>query len=273
MILKHGSKEYEIGKKLAEASAYRTYICTDVATGRELLLLIAKDVAGNGPLERAAYVLGELQETSDLFEAEYAKTGADKKLHYDHLFPELVDSFVSTEQGGRRVNIVAFRKIEHIRQLVPLSNLALVDGLRIDLKTSAWIMGRILKLLAFAHGEGIAIRALGRNNILIEPDIHKMVIFDWSSAQMYPSGVPKQVRKDNITTAAHAVLEAVGANPASDVFPYPAELDDASRRYFAYLRRLASSRESDAGKVHTQFYDLLNELYGRKFHPFTTLPL
>jgi hypothetical protein len=81
-------------------------------------------------------------------------------------------------------------------------------------------MGRLLKLLAFTHDEGIAVRALGGGNILLEPSQHFALVFDWSSAMVYQAEVPMKVRKDDIAGAAKAVLASIG-NTETGEYPYP----------------------------------------------------
>ncbi len=273
MILTNGSNQYQVGERVAETETYRIYLCEEVETGRQCLLQIAAEVEHNGGLDRAAYVLGKLKQTSDLFEAKFAETN-EGRLSYDYLFPQLVDSFVSgEEQGRRRVNILAFTEVDDVTELVPLSNLATKHGMRVDLKTSAWILGRLLKLAAFAHGQGIAIRALSGGNILLLPERHFAITFDWSSSLTHQGKIPAEIRKDDIASAAKTAFAAIGGDPEIGDYPYDGELDDKDRRYLELVWRYASRRESDAEKAHRQLYDLLEELWGRKFHPFIPLPL
>lgn len=152
---------------------------------------------------------------------------------------------------------------------MPLSNLKTRDRLRIALPSSAWVLGRLLKLLAFAHGEGIAVRALTANNVLLEPDRHFVVVLDWTIALTHPTNnVPSQVRAADIASAAQAVFGSIGGDPLTGDFRY-----DGDSRYVDFIRRLASARSSNAEKAHDQFYELVDELWGRTFRPFETLPL
>lgn len=270
MILTHGTTQYEVERRpVAETAKYRVYICKDRATDRQYLLQIASETKYNGDIDRAAFVLRELKRTSDLIEAEYAKTNPEKKLNYDLLFPGVVDSFISDDQGRRRINILSLKGVAGIRKMIPLSNLANRDRLRINLPTSAWIMGRLLKLLGFTHSQGIAVRALQGNNVLIEPDNHFMVVFDWSSAHTYQQDVPRSARQDDIARAAQAVFAAIGGNPDTADFPY--NLEDG--RYVKLLERFTRGKESNADKAHANFYELVDEVFGRGFRPFKTLPL
>ncbi len=270
MIVESGTCKYRVGAKVAETDLYRVYLCQEVDNDKPYLLQIVSGVAHNGSLERATYVLKELKQTADLFEAEYAKTGSGRLLSYDRLFPLMVDGFIAEDQGGRRVNILAFTEVDDVKQMVPLSNLVAKDHLRVDLRSSAWIMGRLLKLLGLAHGDGIAVGSLTAANILLEPQQHFAVVFDWSSAQMHQTGIPVEIRKDDIAGAAKAVFAAIGGDPITGNYPYDSE---EFGRYVECLWRLASRREHKADRAHAQFYELVEELWGRTFVEFTTLPL
>ena len=254
---------------MAETATYRVYICKDHATGQQYLLQVATAVEHNGGLERAAFVLKELKQASDLIEAEHAKSDPKHLLNYDRLFPEVVAGFTSDEQGKRRVNILSLKDIDTVTKMVPLSNLIARDHRRVNLESGAWIMGRLLKLLSFAHSQGVAVRMLQGNNVLIEPKNHFVVVFDWSSAYTYQEDVPSENRKDDIAGAAKAVFAAIGGNPDTLDFPY--DLDD--RRYIELLQRFARRREGNAEEAHRSFYELLDELFGRGYRPFKTLPL
>jgi hypothetical protein len=269
IVLAHGTAQYRVVAQVAEAAVYRLYVCEDVASGRQCLLQIATETVHNGGLERAAFILKELKRTSDLFQADYAKKSPGKSLRYDRLFPALIDSFVADEQGKRRINILAFTDVDTVTTMVPLSNLLVRDRLLIDLETSAWIMGRLLKLLMLAHSQGIAVQVLSGNNVLINPEQHFTVVFDWSGTYTYQQEVPGESRKADIAQAATTVLTAIGENSETSGSQ---TLTDEPQQYVNFLRELANRRHSSAERAHRQFYDLVNELFGDQFHPFTTLP-
>lgn len=270
MKLEGSFSEYDVEQLVAETATYRVYLCEDVGSGKMLLLQIATSIEHNGGLSRGAYILRELKQTADLFEAEYAKANQGRLLSYDRLFPLVVDSFKAEDQGDRQVNILAFTEVDDPRLLVPLSNLASKDHKRVSLVSSAWIMGRLLKLLGFAHGERIAVRSLSGSNILLEPTRHFAFVFDWSSSLTNLNEISRQSRKDDIASAAKAVFAAIGGNPKTGAFQYP---DEEDPRYVKFLWDLACRHHSDAQKAHDQFYELVEEIWGRKFRSFTTLPL
>lgn len=271
--IKGGHNVYRVGKKVAETSEYRLYLCMQEEPERQCLLQIAAATDHNGGLDRAAYILGELERRSGELETEYeqVKTKPEDMLNYGLGFPELVDSFICQEQGGRRINILAFRGVEDVSNMVPLSNVTVKDQLRVDLRTSAWIMGKLLKLLVFAHGEKISVGLMTGNNILIEPNQHYVLIFDWSAAQTHSETVPAETRSQEISQAAQAVITVLGGDLETGDFPDDG--DEAFSQYTDHLLRLARGGENQATRAHEKFYELIDSLWQRKYHPFTTKPL
>ena len=272
MIVENGLAAYAAGKLVADNGVYRIYLCEEMASERQCLLQVATETKHNGALDRSAYLLRELARVSEVVDAAYAasKSNPDKRLGYDKLFPELVDSFISLQQGERRLNVLAFRNVKDVSDMVPLANLASKDRLRVDLRTSAWIMGRLLKLLGLVHNEGIAARNLSGGNILLEPAKHYAVVFDWSTAQLYSGEVPKEERAEDIKQAARVVIAALGGQVVDGYIP---DIHDAVRPYTDYLLRLAEGHESNAEKAHHKFYELVDGLWERKYYKFTTMPL
>lgn len=267
VLLTHKSIKYDVVAKVAESSLYRIYTCKDAAN-REYLLQIAANVENNGDLDRAAYILKRLLQASNSFELEYAKQHPDKQLNYDRLFPKISNSFISSDQGNRQINILALKDIDDINLMLPLSNLRTRDKLRISLETSGWVMGRLLKLISFAHSQKISIRNLTGSNTLIVPEHHYVVAFDWTSAQFFKDNVPEEICKDDISNAAKAMFEAIGGDSVAGIYPY-----EEGNRYVKFLWKLACRNESDALKAHEQFYEIVYELYGQKFYPAKMIPL
>lgn len=273
MYTRSNSYLYQIHAKVAEADKYRLYLCEQEGTGRQCLLQIANAIEHNGKLDRSAYLLGELKRHSDELEAEYADMKEDPKdmLNYDLGFPELMESFICQDQGGRRINILTFKNVEDASKTVPLSNITAKDRRRVDLRTSVWIMGKLLKLLVFIQSKKISVGLVTGNNILIEPDQHYVLIFDWSYAQIHMEDISFEMRRQEISQAAQVVITALGSDLASDVFPNDG--DEAFDRYIDHLLRLARGSESNAKRAHSQFYELVDLLWKREYYPFTTKPL
>lgn len=273
MDIRNGQRHYEVGQPVGTAQDYKLYLCA-TEEGRQCLLQICAAAENNSFLDRTAYVLRQLKLRADELEAEYAqvKEDPDQLLNYDLQFPELVDSFICRKQGDRRINVLAFRNIEDVGKLVPIINITEKDRWRVDLRTSAWIMGKLLKLLAFAHGEGFAIGNLAGNNILIEPDQHYVVVFDWASAQICSDEIPIEIRRHDIAHAARSVVTVLGGSLKKGIPLDPGGYEGFGR-YDDLILRLARGSESNAKKAHSQFYELVEQLWKREYYPFTTLPL
>ncbi|MBI4257242.1 serine/threonine protein kinase [Candidatus Uhrbacteria bacterium] len=264
--------EYMVGDLVGQTATYRLYLCTQVGTGRQCLLQVAKETTHNGDLDRTAYILRELRAKADELERQYEsrRRFPDERLNYHFGFPEAVESFVVKEQGGRRINVLVFPCVDNVIQLVPLYNIIYKDHKRVNTRTSAWIMGKILKILVFAHDQEFQVNNLEPSNILIEPDLHFVVVFDWSDARSSPHGMEADLTRADIMKAAHAVITLLGGDATMRSFPEDG-VENASV-YLDHLLQLAAGRQSSAAHAHKEFYQLLkNSLHWKGFHPFTTL--
>ncbi len=259
-----------VGNPVASTNAYRLYLAKDTATDAWCLLQVAASRHANGGLSREAFILGRLADTSRAYDEAYGKTHEGHRLHYDRLYPQLIESFVSPVQGDRRINVLTFSDVNDIPRLTPLWNLRHKEAVILDPKTSAWIMGRLLKLLCFVHEQGIAVRSLGSNNILLDKEQHFAIVLDWTNAFVFPDKVSPDVAATDIACAAAATLASCGVTSDGSL-PYIASSGDA--RYIDLLRTFADGTIQCADTAHTQFYDLVREIWGNEFHPFTTLPL
>lgn len=270
ILLTGKTAQYEILKQVAYNPTYRLYLCRDVASGGGHLLQIATERVSNGGLERAAFILNALMRASRYQDKKYAEDHEGHVLHFDRLFPEVIETFISPEQQDRRVNILAFTDVPDVARLLPLSNLKSKDRLRIDPKTNAWILGRILKLLTLVHSEGIAVRNLGSNNVLLEREKHFAIVLDWSSAWMHQHSTPTEDVIHDIAQAAQAAYDALG-NVDEGNYVY----DEADARYIDLLRQIKDEKtwRKTAVDTHAVFYDTVRSIWPTEFHPFTTMPL
>ena len=271
MLIENGAHRYSVGAQVADSGQYRLYLCEQGGSNRQCLLQIATEVRHNAALQRAAFFLGELQLRSDEVEAEYAKVKEDPDhfLNYNLGFPELVDEFTCQEQGGRRINILAFRGIADISRMVPIKSITTKDKRRVDLRTSTWIMGKCLKLLAFFHDANISVGLTSGNSILIQPDEHYVVFLDWCQARAYDA-LPRDVRAQDIAQTAKAVTTLLGGDLETRTLP---GLSEEQQPYGDMLFSLANGDQFSAKSAHQRFYELIDRLWKREFYPFTTLPL
>lgn len=259
---------YEVDKKVADTERYRLYLCSSNGSAGANLLQVASSIEHNGVLDRTVYMLSRLLQEAEDLEAAYAKIKHNPKhmLNYQCMFPEIVDTFVSEDQGNRRVNILRFRGVEDVRSMAPLHNLVHKDQMAVDLKTSVWILGRLLKALVFLHDSKVAVSDLSLGNILIEPEKHSVVIFNWAEAQLMPNGVPSSIVREEIKTAACIAISVLGGSLESGI------PDDGSAEFEAYrnhIFQLAQVGDNNATTAHQEFYSLVDSLWPRGFHPFT----
>jgi hypothetical protein len=265
---KNGS--YDVGGLVAGNDRYRLRSCTD-ERGREMLFQIATDASRNSELSRNGWALRTLKEASDDVERRYKEAGHEGALNYDLGFPELTDSFIFDGQGSRQVNILRFREILELNGVIPLLKIW-KDGLRVDLQTSAWILGKLIKTISFAHDNRIQVHNITGNNVLIHPDQHYVVIFDWSGMTVHEGPVPSMIVREEIKLAAQLAIKAVGGD--LDL----AMTNDADLPYTRLLQSLASEGMSAASKAHQAFYGIVDQLcndpeiehWKAGFHHFTT---
>ncbi|QCT39739.1 hypothetical protein FBF31_01420 [Candidatus Saccharibacteria bacterium oral taxon 955] len=267
MFLKGASGLYDIqARRLADTESYSFHLAREEESGRWHLAQIAASRKYNGGLERAAFILRRLATTAELFDAEYAKL-TNHHLHYERLYPLLVESGVSPERGRRRINIYCFADVDDVRRILPMSNIRRKNGLRVDIKTSAWIMGRLLKMLAYIHGEGVQNRRITASNVLLDHQQHFAITLDWTSAFLHQDQVPADKAVLDIKDAASAVMFSLGGE-VNGHWPY-----GETGAYIRLLQQLIKGAYSNAEEALDSFYELVRAEYGQKFHKFTTLSL
>lgn len=265
--------QYQIGRKLGEAASFRLHECP-IGEGELGILKVAIDPLGDGLLDREALILQTLQVKAERLEAQYTqiKTQPQDFLNYQLMFPLLVESFHSPELADRRVNVIKFAvPTKDLEVWEPLERLWSQSRVRLDPRSSAWVLGKLLKVLAFAHEQGMAVNQIDGSNILINPDQHYVLIFDWTQARSYHHEVPAEIAGAEIAQAASLLVSALGGDLATGSLPADDQLVD--RRYADYLFKLTRGEETDTAKTQREFYHLVRSLWPRQFHPFTTYPL
>lgn len=268
MLLKSASHEYELGQQVAQDDRFDVYLCTQVGNPEKVFLLVVAQEGMNPIVDRWAFMLKELAQHAERLEKEYAtvKTNPKDLLNYQLGFPLLVETFKSPKK--RRILILAFNNSEP-SAMVPIAKMVERDRLRVDIKTSVWIMGKLLKVLAFAHDQNISIGLIHSGNILIDPDQHYVNVFDWSAAQVSPSSLDDETKRREIADAAKVVVDAIGGDAGGRTIPN--NEGEEGERYCAHLWTLVEAASvSDTTMAHERFYQLVEGLWKRKFYPFTT---
>lgn len=263
---------YQVGKKFGNFPNFSVYVCT-LQDGRECILKIVNDVKSNSMLQMDAFLLSEMNDNAIRLESEYrnVRTG-NEMLNYNFFFPALVESFCCDDQGGRWVNVISFFHVaKELWNLLPLAHIASREKARVDPKTSAWILGKLLKLLVFTHDQKISHDGLSAHNILINRESHYVSIFDWSTARTNGGNLSLGLRTKEIAIVAKVVIQCLGGDLQNKkLLPDPQLADD---RYEKFLFSLVSGSVPDADKAHAEFYKLIKSFWGREFWPYTTYSL
>jgi hypothetical protein len=260
---------YMAGELLGQTDSFKIYKCV-LPDDKEGFLKITCSAADNGLLDKEAYILETLRKEAEDTEAEYAKIKTDDKmLNYQLCFPSLIDSFISEDQQGRRINILSLNQTsEKIADLAPISHLVSKERAYIDPRTSAWILGKLLKLLVFAHDQGISVGLISGDNILIQREKHYVSIFDWSQALFNGGGVPEDIASDEISKVTEEVILALGGDIDTGKLLPSDQLVDS--QYEDFLKKLLAKKFTNAKEAHEKFYELIRSIWPREFHPFTT---
>ncbi len=268
-----GRDTYLVGALVGENGRFRYYrASSDTRKDKELMLKIGMTPEQNGVLDREAFLLSLLTDEAGRLEAEYAHVReGEGTLNYQIGFPTVVETFVAQEQGARRVLVLAFGAADSLAEFAPLSLIRTQDRVRVDPKTSAWVMGKLLKIIAFAHDQGIKVNDLTGDNILVVRDHHLATVLDWSSAVLHKGRLRPNEARGDIRAAACEVVTVLGGDSATGTLPEDEQL--LGNEYAGFLAGLVRGVYSDAHEAHSAFYQLVEAIWGRTFHPWTTYPL
>jgi hypothetical protein len=258
-------KKYGVGKLIGSSELSNLYEC-DIGD-RCGILKIALETTDNPCLEREALTLRAMTAEAARLEAQNTLV---EPYNYDRFFPTLIDSFVARNQNNRRVNILGFSpEIKDIGQLTPVSALTQIEKVYVDPKTGAWIIGKALKVLVFAHGQGISNGQILGNNILIERAIHGVIIFDWtSSSGQTDRTLPQELVRQDLSSIGRVATIVMGGDPSNGKLPESNQLIDD--RFEEFLHQLTQGAIVSARQAHSMFYELIWNMWGREFHPYTT---
>lgn len=268
-----GKRPYQVHKQLAGTDSYRLYEVRTEGVKTPFVLKIAADAIRNGVLDREAFLLSRMREHALTLEAQYQARYPGKYLNYQFAFPSLQETFVVEEQGGRRVLILEIETVDQLEKLVPLSMIRTRDCVRVDHKTSAWILGKSLKILAFAHDYGVSYGEISGDDIVVERDSHLVLFFDWTQAIKVSGGgnLTRESIHREMYLLAGEIAKVLGGDPVTLVIP--TSEDDPDGQLQRFLLTLSQGGFNSASKAHKHFYQMVEAMWGRKFHPYTTFPV
>lgn len=280
MEIEHDGNVFDLGEGDPEGAfvggteTFRLYHCIDRNGGGECLLQVATSLKYNPNLERGALYLRMVAEQSRKLYEEYSKRIEDERTRKTMAcvwnFPTLVGSFTDKEQEGRRINALSFCDLKKTRNLFPLDSYK-ERGYRIDLRSTGWMVKRLLRTLSLAHAMGILVGSTDGCDFLIEPDEHFFILYNWTEARLFgEGGVPQEDVSEEIKLGIRAVIDALGGNWEKGQVPF--DDDPLFEEYVKHLLVLARYGALSATDAFAKFSALINPHWKGK-HPFRVLPL
>ncbi|MEI6352826.1 MAG: hypothetical protein WCO35_02735 [Candidatus Nomurabacteria bacterium] len=268
---------YKIMERLGGNDKFNYYgVVSDKYPEQSLILKIVIDKSLNALLDREAYILSELTEEAKRVEDEYMinHSGSETKLNYQMGFPKLIDNFVSNEQDDKRILILGLEISPVLSEIVPINLIVEIDKMRVDPKTSVWILGKLLKIIAFAHDRlKCTVGNLDAENIFIVKEFHLVSIFDWSKVLLHPEQVEKDLVVNELKNAVKSVILILGGNPEDGSIPDHEQLEGEGEKYRELLKTLLINDFESVYDAHHYFYEVVREIWGRKYHPYSTVPI
>lgn len=244
---------YEVGSQIGESTRCRLYL-GDNAT-EQVIIKVAKTFEDGDFLAEEANWFSAVKAFTKQVAIMQDELG-EANAHYDWLFAELVASFLEPTQGDRRINMFRFTDVE-LGDLIPLPKLR--EKTQIDARTSVWILGRLLKMYGFYElmsdlGDNPILRYanFSPSDFLIGPKNHRLICY-------HHSGHTTDVfATDYVKPIVQFILDWMAVE------------DDASERsYIELLQNLATKGRVTFEEAHTELYELVKELWGVQYHPFT----
>lgn len=236
-----------------ESERYRLYRALSLDEKQSYLLRIPCDVALNVEVNSEAETLKLLKARSDDLEEKKASVtdGPLERIHYDWLFPKLVDTFILGEdQGYRQANLLSILDGD-VADFYPLSKLKTTYF--VDAKTAAWILGRFFKLQTFLDDIGVYYK-FDPNQVLIEPKYHRVVYIGWtrtSDIDHYNNG----------KLMAKIMLDWLKDNDT--------EHEADFRKLLTDIAGMPDDNVLEGVDLHRLLYGNIQVWWGRKYYPFT----
>lgn len=262
---------YAIIKPLARTTAYNVYLVNDTSDGSWHMLKVSVDIPGNGRLDREAMILRDIAAEVERVRSTEKPGSSSGALRFEKCFPRLRESFIFKEQGNRRINVIEIIDTDVVESLVAIEQWRTREHVWLDPMSSAWIMGRLLKAFTLIHPIGISIEKIDGGNILVNPEKHRAIFFDWTEAHQYDQFVPPEKVGAEIAAAARQVFIALGGNIGKGTLPESDQLSDT--RYAELLLEFMSGRVRDPDVAARRFYKLVRDMWEPTFHQFTTIPM
>lgn len=185
--------------------------------------------------------------------------------------PEIAEA--ARAKDGRRFHVV-----RHATGLRTLHDLHTRLPAGVKLRDLAWMMRRVLTGLSAAHKDGVVYGAPVPSNIAIQPELHGVVLTNWTSSAAEGERV-LAVDPRYKSLIAPEVLRKEAPTPASDLYTFARTFkllagDYATPWFSAFIRGCSLEqprhRPQSAYQLRVELDELLERAYGpRRFRPFT----
>lgn len=265
------------GEPLVETEDYRLYVAK-LPSGQFGLMKISINNNLSEVLENEISLLEKAQSVSDEIDQKYDSLTTDQP-YYGASFPKIVERI---DAGGRAGMFLGYNQcIQSYKQLVPLS--AITANVRVDLKTTQWVLGKLLKVISFFHGWRMhcGVKLINTSNVLVETNLHGVFVLDFSRATTEPTD---QDYVNDIVGAGKIAWQISGGTDKNDP-PHDPEIMSKENyvEYVKFIRRLMEGRSSAAYEEFMAIYDLSDKIWPkvpkfdgngtkRQFHEFKTYP-
>lgn len=251
------------------------YACTNHSTGNYYFLVIANTIADNPVIDDLSAILEKLRDLVSYHNQVYRESGRilpkPEGLGFDHLFPIVIDQFTCSEQGNRRVLVLDY-SFADLGQAIVACQLPEQD-VRVDLRTSSWILARLLKLIGFINLHQMTI-PVSLESILIVRKTHRLMWLDWTPLVVHDDKLSTPLKCLGLKQAASAVLSLIGANFVSqdwryEFFSADEQQCEGEKKYFQLLIKLYAGGYDNAVATHHALNDVFYEIWPTGFYPFT----
>ncbi len=241
------------GKALVETPVYKLVV-TKLPSGQLGLTMIAVDSSQNYLIEKQANFLYTLQDM-----ASDADSSSKIKPRYGGLFPQLIDMMNTGETDRKGVILGYMPPTDSYKKLIPLP--VALKGVRVDLQTAVWLLGKTLKLMDFVHVQGFSVGFVDETNLLIEPDLHGIFILNWMDAV---EDATDEDQKQDIVALAGIVWRAAGGTDISEPPFDESVMSKAGHDEFvAFLARLMKGEMASVAEEMALLYAMADRIWER----------
>lgn len=209
-VIRTRARTYVIAEALASGDLADLYLAKSSSndTDQAVVLKIARQPNDQDLLTREARVLKRLGQTAN-----------HNDRHFRRYLPTLHEaSAVTINDQSRALNVL--RPYNDTRRYFSLAQVIAAFPQGLDLRSAAWMISRLLEVLAWTHRQGLLHGAVLPEHVLINEAHHGAKLIDWCySVEDWPSG--KRVDAISVTYRSWyppEVLAKSPANPATDIY-------------------------------------------------------